>query len=204
MAYYVGDIPSEDIVIDPARGGDPIDLTPFTAGTTETVLRDFEGVEVLADFDVTFEGDSVVLAWPETTVFDEPGLYNLTVTLVGATARETLPPIYFVAQEHDGWHTLDSAREEWDGAPPSDYRLFQILELARQQVIAFAPSLESDAPIPANYREGQLMQARNLLNACLVDPSGTTGGEDFVLRPFPLDWMVQQVLRPKRGLGAIG
>ena len=208
MAYYVGDIPSEDIVIDPARGDEPIDLTPFIAGSTEVVLRDFEGTIITpAEFVPSFVGDQVVLEWPtDVSVFDQPGLYLLSVTLVGTGVREQLRPVYLVAQDPEsGWHTLDSAREEWDGAPPSDYRLFQILELARQQVIAYAPALEADDPIPTNYREGQLMQARNLLNAGLVDPaSGGVGSEDFVLRPFPLDWMVKQVLRPHSGVPRIG
>lgn len=205
MAYYVGDIPSEDVVIDPARDGEPLDLTPFVAADTETVLRDFEGEIIIADFTPTFDQGSVVLEWPGTSVFDLPGLYSLTVTLVGADARETLPPVYFVAQDDDGWHTIDSAHAGWDGAPPSDYRLFQVLELAKQQVVAFAPALEDDDPIPANYKDAQLMQARNLLNAGMADPqSGGVGGGDFVLRPFPLDWIVRQTIRPKRGVSAVG
>ena len=115
MAYYVGDIPAEDIVIDPARDGEPIDLAPFDELDSTVELRTFEGDVVDADFLITFDGDPVdqiVLEWPATTVFATPGLYTLTVTLIGDTAREKLAPVYIVAQEDNGWHTLDSARDE--------------------------------------------------------------------------------------------
>ena len=209
MAYYVGDIPAEDIVIDPARDGEPIDLAPFDELDSTGELRTFEGDVVDADFLITFDGDPVdqiVLEWPATTVFATPGLYTLTVTLIGDTAREKLAPVYIVAQEDNGWHTLDSARDEWGvgHAPQSDRRLFQMLELARQQVAAYAPALDDDAAVPLNYRQGQLMQAVNLYNAARVDPaSGGDADDEFVLRPYPLDWMVKQVLRPARAVKVV-
>lgn len=203
MAYYVGDIPSEDIVIEPARNGEAIDLSPFVAADSTTLLRDFDGNVIPADFLVTFDGQDVIVEWPGTTVFAEPGLYTLSVILEGPVARERLKPVYLVVQSDDGWHTIDSAREVWVNAPENENRLFQLLELARQQVEEYAPALMLGARIPANYVEGQLMQARNLLNAGMVNPSGETGEDDFVLRPFPLDWMVKQVLRPKRAIPAV-
>jgi hypothetical protein len=208
MAYYIGDLPAEDIVIEPTRGDEPIDLTPFDEGETEVTLRDFAGDIVEAAFVPTFEGDDpavVVIEWPATSPFEEAGLYTLAVTLVGpaGSPRERLAPVYFVVQDDTaGWHTIDSARDEWTvgEATVDDRRLWQLLELAREQVIAFAPALAEDAAIPSSYRAGQLMQAQNLYNAGAVDPAtGSTGDDQFALRPYPLDWMVKQVLRPARG-----
>lgn len=206
MGFYVGDIPSVDIVLEPARDGEAIDLAPFDPAETEFSLRDFDGAPVTADFAATFEDGLVVIEWPGTTVFETAGLFTLGVTLVGDVARERLAPVYFVAQDADSeWHTVDTAREAWDGAPPSDFRLFQILELARDQCTEYAAELADDDPIPANYREGQIMQARNLLNAGMVDPAtGVEGSDTFVLRPHPLDWMVKQVLRPARAVPRVG
>ena len=206
MAYYVGDIPSEDIVIDPARDGEAIDLAPFNESDTETLWRTFDGELVEAAFLVSFDDAGLVVEWPtDTSPFTAEGLYSLTVVLVGDDVRERLAPVYFVSQGDDGWHTVDSAREEWhDGAPSLDRRLYQLLLLAREQVVAYAPKLADGASVPANYREGQIMQARNLWNAGRVDPSsGETGDEDFAIRPYPLDWMVKQVLRPKTVMGPI-
>lgn len=203
MAYYVGDIPAEDIVLEPARDGEPLPLDQFDGATSEVVLRDFEMVPVPADFLVTIDEDRVLLEWPGVSVFDHPGLYTLAVTLVGAHARERLAPVFLVVQDENGWHTLDTARAEWASAPASDIRMFQVLELARQQVLAFAPAFEGRVPV--SYREGQLMQARNIWNAGAVNPgSGEMGDDSFMVQPFPLDWMVRQVLRPKRAIGAIG
>lgn len=206
MAFYVGDIPSEDIVIEPARDDEPIELDPFTAADTDTSWRNFDGELVPAEFLVSFEEAELVIEWPSTSPFEEAGLYSLAVTLVGVERRERLAPIYFVSQAEDGWHTNDSAREEWTtGAPQSDVRLFQLLLMAKQQVTAYAPQLPAAARVPRNYKEGQLMQARNLWNAGKVDPqSGGVGDDEFVIRPYPLDWMVQQVLRPKRGVPVVG
>jgi hypothetical protein len=202
MAYYVGDIPVEDIVIEPARNGEPIDLTNFNAADSAVDVRDPAGLLVSAEFFVDFtEEGEVMIEWPSHTIFETPGIYSLAVILSnGVDALERLAPVYIVAQLVDGWMTVDGAREVWRDAPSDDARLAQILDLAKQQVLAYAPTLAADAPVPANYREGQLMQSRNLWNAGRVDPSsGGIGEEDFVIRPFPLDWMVKQVLRPASG-----
>lgn len=201
MTYYVGDIPAEDLVIEPARGGEPIDLDPFTAIDTEVTLRTFDGELVDADFLVTFtDEDLVVLEWPtDASVLTVEGLHTIAVTLVGEERRERLAPVYIVVQDDTtGWHTLDSARAEWaDAEHLSDLRLWHVLEMARQQITEYAPALPDDATVPGNYRHGQLMQARNLWNAARVDPSGADGDDTFQLRPYPLDWMVKQVVRPQ-------
>lgn len=200
-AYYVGDIPAEDLVIEPARRGDPIELDPFVDTDTEVELRTFEGETVDADFFVTFEseGGVIVLEWPGTSVLLEEGLHSLTVTLVGESHRERLAPVYIVVQsDATGWHTLDSARAEWSEAEHlSDLRLWHVLEMARQQIIEYAPALGEGETPPVHYRAGQLMQARNLLNAARVDPSGAEGEDTFQLRPYPLDWIVKQTVRPR-------
>lgn len=216
MAYYVGDIPAEDLVIEPARNDQPIELDPFVEGDTEVTLRTFEGEVVEADFLVTFDSsdpddvDRLILEWPATTVFETPGLYTLTVALVndspGSEARETLSPVYLVAQESNGWHTLDSARQEWgDAEALSDLNLFRLLELSRQQITVYGPTLAEGAPVPENYKRAQLMQARNLLNAIRVDPaSGNTGEDTFSLTPYPLDWVIKQVVRPLSAVPVVG
>lgn len=210
MAYYVGDIPAEDIVIEPARNGEPIDLSNFNTEDTTVEVRNPAGAIIEADFLITFtdesEGqDQVILEWPENTIFDDAGTYSLSVILSNGIQVERVAPFYLVAQAIDGWLTVDAAREVWRDAPADDARLAQILDLAKQQVIAYAPALAEDALVPANYREGQLMQGRNLWNAGRVDPaSGGLGDEDFVIRPYPLDWMVKQVLRPKTGIPVVG
>jgi hypothetical protein len=106
-----------------------------------------------------------------------------------------------VADTEDGWHTLDTARDDWRDAPGFDAWLYELLWTARNDVLAYAPALAASQRPPLNYRRAQIMQARNLWNAGKVDPaSGGMGEDTFVLRPFPLDWTIKQTLRPKRAI----
>ena len=111
------------------------------------------------------------------------------------------------------WHTPASAREHWADAPgyPEDEAdvLVELLEVAREQVEAYAPALPLPAEgealeIPATYRYAQLMQARNIWNASTVSPGGDLGEGDFTITVHPLDWTVKQMLRPKRAVPVVG
>lgn len=117
----------------------------------------------------------------------------------------------------DGFHSLDSARYGWLDAPEQDSILSDLLEVAKVQVLAFAPErpstpgtldggdADTDFTVPTSYRVAQLMQTRNLWNASKVDPaSGGMGEDSFVVRPFPMDWVVKNIIRPKRGKPVIG
>lgn len=208
MAYYVGDIPAEDIVIQPARNGEPIDLSVFNEATV--ALHGPDGAVIptigfMTDLDTDDENDQrVVIEWPGTTVFAEPGRYALIVTLItwGGTIRERLAPVVVVVQAEDGWHNIDSARADWDAgtsAPASDDKLFELLELAREDCLEYAPVLAEGAPIPLRYRAAQLQQAKNTWDNSKPTTSPGTEGELFAIKPFPLDWHVKNMLRPKRG-----
>lgn len=202
MAYYPGDIPSEDLVIEPARNGLAIDLTPFSA--VEVALYDPTGAIVSSSgFTGTIDEDSIVIEWPTEAVLTDPGVYELRITLLDdpETVRERLAPLYIVVQdETDGWHTHDSARAQWADAPADDRALYELLHVARHAVVEYAPALADGEAIPLNYVNAQLMQARNILNAARVDSGGELGDGTFTSKPFPLDWEVKQILRPKRGI----
>ncbi|HWU46145.1 MAG TPA: hypothetical protein VN133_05250 [Humibacter sp.] len=124
------------------------------------------------------------------------------------------------------WYDTTTARTDWGDAPASDDQLETLLTIAKNAVITYAPkytdpttaalSLGQIDPvtglinpitdtIPPDYRQAQLMQARNTWNAAKVDPANASLGDDqFVIRPFPLDWMVKQIIRPKRALPWVG
>lgn len=210
-AYFVGDVPAEDLVVEPARGGVAIDLSPFTS--VETVFRAPDGEPVLSSgFVATIEGETIVVEWPAETVLEDAGVYELTLILEGPDdLREALSPIRIVVElQGTGWYTLDLARDDWQDAPDAndsagDLTLYDLLEVAKDQVLAFAPDLDEDAFPPSNYRKAQLMQARNIWNVDKGDAgNGEMGLGGFVVTPKPLDWHVRQILRPKTGRPVVG
>lgn len=195
MRYYVGDKPVDPLVIEPA-----LDLDDFTAATAEATAPDGDTTALTATLDAG-EG-TVSVAWPATSLFDEAGLYGIRITLTAAGGQQQrIPVVQVVAQDDsDGWNSLDTARDLWADAPRSDLALYEVLEVAKNEILNFAPELSEDAPIPNSYRRAQLMNARDVWNASKVDAgSGELGEETFAIRPFPLDWSIKQILRPRRG-----
>lgn len=106
------------------------------------------------------------------------------------------------------WHDGDSARRLWQDAPADDELLDTLLIVAAEQVAAFAPEWHDAAgnvvpipqdQVPARYRQAQLMQMRNVYNAAKTDPQIAGDGEMFVIRPYPMDNFIKNIIRPKRG-----
>jgi len=206
VTYYVGDSPSEDLVVEPARNDEPMDLAAFDSCTV--TLRDEAGTEVeSAGFLATIEGDTVIVEWPGGELFADAGLYTLTLVLESdAGARERVAPVYIVIQGDDGWLTLDAAREDWpDARKISDRLLHILLSLSKSEVLSYGDPVPDGERPPLNYVKAQGDQARNKLNASKVDPaSGGFGDESFIIKPFPLDWAIKQTIRPKTALPVFG
>lgn len=197
-SYWVNDIPLEayksGVELDEAE----VDLSGVTA--VQATLYGPDGDDLTGYLPATVNDNQISVSWPAVSRFTKAGMYSLGVVLVTDSGHVQLDPQRFAVQVKNGWHTLDSARAEWQDAPADDSRLFTLLQIAAQQVAAYAPDLEDGAPVPTNYRYGQLMQARNLWNAGRVDPAQGNAefGTSFVITPHPLDWIVRQILRPQR------
>lgn len=196
MPYYVGDVPAQYVVIDPPE---TVDLTLFDAASALLTPPTGSATALPA----AIVDDQVHVAFPlGASVFNMPGPHTLSVVLTDTSGLvQALPVITLIVQDPDhpdGWHTVDSIRDEWpDAQHIDDAVLWRLLEQAKLEVSRFAPDLGDTDPVPSNYRDGQGMQARNRWNARRVAPDGTMGQDDFVIRPFPLDWQIQQTLRPR-------
>jgi len=196
--FWKGDIPAA-----PVRLYFDNDLTGYTT------IRAFIDGEEFANTPVTDPEDRQAdLAWGATglAALDDPGKHELslvaerTIEDGTVTARARIGTFVVIVMFDDGWHTLDSARIAWGDAPTVDAVLSDLLDSARDQVIEFAPVLAADAPIPTNYRQGQLMQARALWQSTLANSSDQINGDGFTVTVYPMDRTIKNLLRPKRGV----
>jgi len=101
------------------------------------------------------------------------------------------------------WHNSGTAKNQWADAP-TDPELTELLDLARVQCEAFAPTLPDPEVIPIGYRLAQLAQARAIFTARQTGAGDTLGPEGQTVRVYPMDWQVKSYLRPTTGLPAIG
>lgn len=192
MHFYTGDIPGE---LPPVMSSS-LSLADFLTATADLIAPD-GSVEFVP---VTVDGSALLVTLP---VLPIDGVYTVQIIASSATQSIALPPLRIPVDAPDSaWHTLDSTRREWSGAPDDDAQLYDLLVSAREQVLAFAPAVAS---VPVRYRAAQVMQARNTWNAFQRNPGGDNyGSPDFTVPSFPLDWHVRQLLRPAEGIGVIG
>lgn len=196
VAYMLGDKPAQPLIIEPA-----LDIGPFTAA--QAALRKPDGTSAGA-MTASIDGaeDQITLSWPNPAVaLDVEGLWSIAVTLTnsaGASQRIATVPV-IVEDPDSGWHTLPSIRKAIrELGVLGDEQAWELLWVARDAVIEFAPVLDLGQAVPVNYKKAQAMQARNVWNAGKVDAgNGETGDDTFQIRPFPLDWQIEQLLRPK-------
>ena len=107
------------------------------------------------------------------------------------------------------WYSVATPEEQtrlvaaWRDAPIENEELCgSLLEVARGQVVAYAPEPAEDADPddpPVNYVYAQLQQAKNLWNAGRVTGDGDVGGEGFIFTPRPLDKTIRSIIRPIDG-----
>lgn len=104
------------------------------------------------------------------------------------------------------WYTIVDIEEPevldlWaDIAQLSGETISLLLEVARDQVLAYAPALADPAIIPPRYRLAQMRQAVNLYRASIADAGGQVGDDgSFAISPRPMDWHVKNILRPAKG-----
>lgn len=208
--YWEGDVPAEDLLLSPARAPeDYIDLEPFTDVDLQLRAPDGTIIEAAGDLLGSIVDDTVVIEWPGASPFTEgSGIYELSITLLGSgDISQRIAPERLIVQGDDGWYSLEEARADWAGAPDDDALLYQLLSTARRDVVEYdAGNKLTDETVRPSiaFRDAQLMQARNAHNAALVAPAGDAGEGAYTLTPFPLDWKVKQLIRPKSGVPVIG
>lgn len=188
-SFALGDVPSSPLEVQ-------VD-TDHTWTGVECPLADLHGLTLA----LVPEADPTTV---RITVdqFRDAGTMSWPLVLTdGSGKRESVEAVLVIVEDPaDGWHTLATARREWDDAPDSDVTLYELLDVARVACLSFAPSID---PAPTHYRKGQLMQARAIWTASRATNGDRMGDENFGVTVFPLDWNVKQTLRPKRAVGGM-
>ncbi|MDP4333556.1 hypothetical protein Q7F20_09245 [Curtobacterium sp. A7_M15] len=193
--YYVGDSPVHVTVLPPEMSWD----FALFESTTATLI-DPEGVshDGLTASITNFQ-EEVHVTWPKGSLLDKPGLWMLRVDLTTTEGKtEHFPPYGIPVEQEDGWHTIDSLRDEWRDAPLDDAQLFVLMQSAKDQCETFAPALSG--PVPLRYRQAQAMQTRALWNAGHTNQD-QFGANGLTVTAFPMDWQVKNLLRPQRAVG---
>lgn len=202
-SMFVGDRPDtpSDIFFHDETGN-PAPTNHFN--TLSTTLYSPTGTSLGNLTTTVNDGHGIHVAWGTTSLFTVPGIYSLrskfTVTNEELVSAE---PLQIVIQAVTGWLTLEQARALWADAPLDDVLLYQILETAKTQCIAYAPALGLTEPIPANYVQAQALQARAIYQSLIANQQDNVGVEGFQVRVFPLDFTIRAMLRPKRAIGGM-
>lgn len=202
-SMYVGDRPDtpSDIFFHDETGN-PAATNHFNTLTTN--LYSPAGVDLGTLTTTVADGHGIHVAWPTTSKFTAPGIYTLrskfTVTNAELVSAE---PLQIVVQQNNGWLTLEQARNLWADAPLDDVLLYQILDTAKTQCIAYAPVLGITDSVPITYVQAQLMQARAIFQSIIANQNDQVGVEGFQVRVFPLDFTIRAMLRPKRAIAGM-
>lgn len=115
------------------------------------------------------------------------------------------------------WYSVNSPEainrfsDAWGGIDaPSDELGELILEIAKVDVLTYAPAPETDeeadeleANPPARYVYAQLQQAKNLWNAGRSQQDGQVGTETYSFVPRPLDKTIRGLIRPRSGAASV-
>lgn len=103
------------------------------------------------------------------------------------------------------WNTLEEARAMWaDAGNLADESLQLLLDSAHIDCFAWLDPLDgvdpTGAAMTASMKLAEIYQARARYNAVKSAGEGNRVGADgMTVTVFPLDWQVQQLLRPKAG-----
>ena len=201
-SLWVGDVPQSPTRADfTDEVGNPVLITEYASWTAYMLSS---AGEVVGELEGVEDSPYLEFTWPTTTILEESGIYTIIITFFNPEGVEVqCEPFQFVVQEIDGWLTLEQTRSQWSDAPLDDVFLRQILDTAKAQCVAYAPTLLLGAQVPLTYVQAQLLQARAIYQSVIANQQDAVGVEGFQVRVFPLDFTIRAMLRPKRAIGGM-
>jgi hypothetical protein len=202
---HTGDIPKSYLDVDffDESGGNALIHSIYTAVTVRLYKPD--GTLSSATLTGAIQNNHnvhVSHSWT-TSPFDAPGVWQMRFIFTATGTTIASEPLRFVVELEDGWLSLEQTRQRWPDAPLELTYLYGILKSAKIQCIDYAPALGLSDPVPANYLQAQLMQARAIYTSFIANQNDNVDGQ-FPVRVFPMDWNVKALLRPKTGMPRVG
>ena len=201
MLFTIGDAPAEPLEVgqsayDPS--GDYLGMSAQLFAPDGTLVKDLGRKD--------FVGGVASYSWGNS--FLSEGVHQLRIVLFredeAGTYRRSVPAIpVSVEAAISSWLTVPQFRKMMTEAPRDDFEAYQLLQVAKDSCLAYAP-LEDPTVVPERYRKAQALQAREIWNFGKKSPAtGDFGEGQFATAVFPLDRVVKQVLRPQQAIGRI-
>lgn len=197
-SYWVGDVPTNSVEVEFIDEYNEV-TEPPTAALTALLVSPARDASLLTVASDPAEPLIRTLEWTGNAL-NPAGVWQIIIREDGVRRSEALT---FVVQDDDGWVTLGRARADWADAPTDDVYLYRILEVARIQCLAFAPAQVAGAPVPPNFVQAQLAQARAIWNFAKANPQDQIGMDGQAVRVYPLDDNIRKLLRPRRAMPVV-
>jgi hypothetical protein len=126
---------------------------------------------------------------------------TIRAEVYGRRARVVEPTVWYSADSDSAQRRVIAA---WKDAPLTNVELLgMLLDIAREQVLEYAPARPVDAPVPTRFVWAQLQHAKHLWNAGRVTGAGEAGTGEFSYAPRPLDKDIQNIIRPRGGVPSV-
>lgn len=96
-----------------------------------------------------------------------------------------------------GWVDLEALKESWWDSPElAD--LQELLEVAYEVCLAYAPALAAGAPVPKSWKKAQVLHAKHLFARDKAGNRDAVGPDGYTVSTFPLVLESRSLLRPRR------
>jgi hypothetical protein len=96
-----------------------------------------------------------------------------------------------------GWVDTEDITDRWLDAP-EDSELSELLEIAHDVCLAYAPALPAGAKVPAGWGKAQLLQAQHIYARAKSGNGESIGPDGYQISTYPLVMEARSLIRPKR------
>lgn len=178
--YWVGDVPRDTVDVEITRDGAPLDLTGYSEARVELTTPSGAEADVSGVL-VEMSGSTVSVTWPQSsTLFVQPGIYSLAISLVSGVGMERVTSVLFEVRPSDGAavQTLApvSLLEPLLDGSFSDEKVVSALSIASMLVRSYTGRTASwKTAVPPTVAHATALIAKRVLTVPTVEVTETIG-----------------------------